>query len=60
MVSTVAVTESRMALVSFSHTSIYTPVTFLIPPSGNAFNILAFTEAFTIWVRLKILFDTLN
>jgi len=50
MVSTVAVTESRMALVSFSHKSTYTPVTFLIPLSGNAFNILAFAEAFTLWV----------
>lgn len=50
MVATVSPTESRAAIVDFTHPNIYIPVTFAIPPPDTPINVLAVVEPFQFQV----------
>jgi len=55
MVTGSAPTLSRIAIVDYSHPTIYVSVSYLIPSPDLSLNILSATKPFDTWVSIIVL-----
>lgn len=51
IVTTIAATPARSALVDFSHPVLYPPVSYLIPKPVSSINVLSVAKPFKLWVK---------